>query len=317
MIQSPDYLRISLTDRCNLRCVYCHPGDGTGCGSALSADAVERFVRLAAKCGIIKIRLTGGEPLVHPEIIDIVARISKISGIEKVGMTTNGTLLAKKAEKLRRAGLNAINISMPSLRPEVYSRITGGGNPADALAGLEAALRYGIESVKLNTVILRGMNDEEIEAIASLARDERVETRFIEYMPFDDSPCVMGAVGDDLLVGGDEILARLSALGEMREIPITGAAAAVSYAIEGFMGRVGLIRSITRPFCAGCRRLRLTSNGKLRACLVEGGEVDVNAFLSGENEDPDALAKVFSGCAGMKPERHSGSFTGVMTCIGG
>ena len=310
MNRRPDYLRISLTDRCNLRCIYCHPGRDLGAGHTLGADGVLRLARLAASCGIRKVRLTGGEPLLHPELLKIVRGLRKIDGIGTIGLTTNGVLLHDVAAGLRDAGLSSVNISLPSLRPDVFAGITDGGNLGDVLRGIEAASREGFAPVKLNTVVMRGINDAELTEFALLARNNPFEVRFIEFMPFRK-------LDEDYLVPNDELLERLRSLGRIRPVPPNGENATASvYRIEGFRGRIGFISPMSHPMCARCNRIRLTAAGRLRACLVEGGESDVRPFMN-DGIETGKFAKCLTRCAALKPARHSGSFRGVMTCIGG
>jgi len=313
MRRLPKYLRISVTDRCNLHCLYCRPsGVSPERGfHTLTCSQVVNFVSSAAACGIEKVRLTGGEPLVHEEIVEIVRRVSQVQGVRSLGLTTNGHGLAQLARPLREAGLQRVNISLPSLRPESYRRITGGSLRA-ATAGFDAALREQYPAVKLNVVVLRGINDAEIEQLAALAQQASVEVRFIEYMPFCTIPGV-----ENPLVPASEVLERLRSLGEL-SIDHSGEAgsSAIRFSVAGFRGRVALIAPMTRPFCAACGRIRLTANGRLRACLVDGGEVDARPALN-NGADPQLVRTLLEKAMSLKPARHNARFSGVMTCIGG
>jgi len=312
MTRLPAYLRISVTDRCGLRCVYCRPAPGPAplAAHSLTRRQVVNFVRAAAACGVRKVRLTGGEPLLHEDIVDIVRDLGTVVGIRSLGLTTNGQHLAPLARPLRRAGLGSVNISLPSLRREVYRRITG-GSLGPTLAGVEAALREGYPQVKLNVVLLRGINDGEVEELARLARRHPVEVRFIECMPFCEIP---GA--PEPLVPAAEVLGRLRELGPISAERGDENASATRFSLDGYVGRVALISPMTQPFCSTCDRVRLTASGKLRACLVDGGEVDAGPVL--ENGcDASALRVLLEKTMRRKPARHHARFSGVMTCIGG
>ena len=282
-----------------------------GVRHVLEAGAVLRVARLAASCGIRKIRLTGGEPLLHPELIArIVPGLKDVPGLRTIGLTTNGILLSDAAADLRKAGLSSVNISLPSLRRDVFSQVTGGGDVERVLAGIEAALREGFAPVRLNVVVMRGVNDDELTELAAFARKEPLDVRFIEFMPFRH-------LERNHFVPNSEVLESLRRLGRIRAVPPNGdISTADLYDVEGFRGRVGLISPISQPMCAQCRRLRLTADGKLRACLVEGGEVDVRPFID-NGLDKTRFAEYLARCNALKPTQHHGSFKGVMTRIGG
>jgi len=312
MNRLPRYFRISVTDRCDLACVYCRPRGERPRGRAhtLTCREVVRFVRTAAACGVEKIRLTGGEPLLHEDILDMVRGLRSVPGIRSLGLTTNGQHLASLARPLREAGLSSVNISLPSLRPDVYRRVTG-GRLREVLAGVGAALREGFAPVKLNVVVLRDVNDGEVEALGRLARGQPVEVRFIECMPFCEAPD-----SPVPFVSADEILEKLRALGRLRPEPGGASASAIRFSIPGFRGRVALIAPVTRPFCTGCRRLRLTAGGMVRACLVDGGEVDARPILR-NGAGVVAMRRLLARAMELKPSRHHARFPGVMTRIGG
>lgn len=307
------YLRVSVTSRCNLRCVYCRPARGAKEADVLAREDIVRFVRLAVQCGITKVRLTGGEPLVRGDIVEIVRELASSPGLGDLGLTTNGTLLAPLASALRQAGLRRINIGLSAITPEVYRSITRGGDVGDALAGLRAALDAGFAPVKVNVVVMRGINDAEIPALARLSRDDAIEVRFVEYMPF-------GATrekGASFVVPADEVLERLRELGELEALPgRRGAASARRYRIAGHKGVVGIIAPHSQPFCRGCTRVRLTADGRLRACLIEGGEQDVLPLIR-RGLDPATMERLLAQAAAAKPELHRGSFRGSMHRIGG
>lgn len=309
------YLRISVTSRCNLACVYCRPRgeEDRQDDDLLSADTIVRFVRYAVESGVTKVRVTGGEPLVRPDIVTIVQSLARVPGLHDLGLTTNGTRLGTLAEPLFGAGLRRINIGISSLRPDVYARVTRGGRLADALAGLQAALDMGFDPVKVNVVVMRGVNDGEIPELARLAERRAVQVRFVEYMPFVDGP----AERDRLFVPADEILDRLRALGEFEPVAGRGRGGpARQYQVAGLAGTVGLIMPHSEPFCATCNRIRLTADGKVRACLVDGGEQDAVGVLR-NGLDRQSVARLLERAMGMKPQRHTGRFCGKMYQIGG
>lgn len=256
------YLRLSVTERCNLRCRYCMPEDGIckkNHGEMLTEDEMILAVEAAAALGIRKIRLTGGEPLVKRNILSICRRTAAVKGIEEVCLTTNGTLLPGLARPLREAGVDRVNLSLDTLNGEKYAHMTRRGSLEDALAGLEAALEAGFEKVKINTVLMGGFNDDEIGELAALSVRYPVDVRFIELMPMYDS----GEFGQETMIPCDEVLARLP---DLEPVPVEDGVARL-YRLPGAPGRVGLISPVSSHFCAACDRLRLTADGKLRPCL--------------------------------------------------
>ncbi|MGM9615325.1 MAG: GTP 3',8-cyclase MoaA [Oscillospiraceae bacterium] len=261
------YLRVSVTDLCNLRCRYCMP-DGV-CqrkhSEILSFEEIAEIVAAAAELGISKIRITGGEPLVRRDCVELCRMIGAIDGINEIDMTTNGTLLPRYAGELKAAGVHRVNISIDSLEPAKYAQITGGGVLRDALAGIEAAAEAGLEPIKLNTVLIGGFNDDEIPAFVELTRRMPIEMRFIELMPMG------GHFGKEAYLPGDTVLQRVP---ELRELPHNGGVARL-YALPGGQGRVGLISPLSRHFCGSCNRLRLTSEGNLKPCLHSDQEIPV------------------------------------------
>jgi cyclic pyranopterin phosphate synthase len=330
-----DYLRISVTDRCNLRCVYCMPPEGVDWkpqADILSFEEIERFARVAADEGISKIRLTGGEPLVRLGIVDHVRRLLETSGIEAIALTTNATLLRRHAADLAEAGLKRINISLDTLDPEVYARVTRGGKLAAALDGIEAAFEAGMDPVKLNVVVVRSL-DQDLLGFAKMTIDRPLHIRFIEYMP-------VGEVGEHSCtsaeadgwseadhVSTDEILIRVTAegaaagLGELaaveRDRAPGGWGPARYYRFPGAQGTIGVISPLSHHFCGECNRLRLTADGKLRTCLFSDDELDVRSVLRG-GTDGDVRALIESALA-SKPEGHNQQHGTVrrMSQIGG
>jgi GTP 3',8-cyclase len=315
-----DYLRISLTDRCNLRCVYCMPAEGVTWkphAEMLTFEEIERFAGIAVDEGISKIRLTGGEPLVRKGVVDHVRRLRDVTGIETIALTTNGTLLPRFARDLREAGLTRINISLDSLDPDVYAAVTRGGRLADALAGVDAAFDAGFDPVKLNVVVVRSL-DQDLSAFARLTLDRPLHVRFIEYMSVGDAAEGAGCHTDrrawtrEDIVPSDEIIERLTAEGASAGLgdlaPLAHADApggwgpARYYRFPGAPGTVGVISSLSHHFCAECNRLRLTADGQLRTCLFRDEEIDVRTVLR-EGTDDDVRAVVRRALAD-KPESH-------------
>ena len=270
-----DYLRISLTDACNLRCVYCMPEDMRFKPRAelLQDDEILAIVRAAAELGTTKIRLTGGEPTIRPGVVELVRSIAAVPGIAKVAMTTNGLLLADLAEPLAQAGLQALNVSIDTLNPAKFRRITRWGDLHRVWDGVAAAEAAGIYPLKLNAVVTRGFNEEEVVELARLSIDRRWHIRFIELMP-------LGSVADfqqESVVSSAETQARIEAeLGPLHPVPgHDGHDPARPYRLAGAQGQIGFISTVTEPFCAGCNRYRLTADGKLRLCLLRDREVDL------------------------------------------
>ncbi|MFW6162464.1 MAG: GTP 3',8-cyclase MoaA [Planctomycetota bacterium] len=307
------YLRVSVTSRCNLRCLHCQPGCGGEGEDVLTKDEIVRFVRVAVACGIDKVRLTGGEPLVRADIVEMVRQLAGLAGLEHLGLTTNGCLLPEKAQALRRAGLRRVNIGLSALDPDVYDRMTRSARSRRALNGLQAALDAGFRPVKVNVVVLRGVNDREIPALARLSADPRIEVRFIEYMPFGAD----AVLRDRYLVPAREVLDRLREMGDVEPLPdARGPASAARYRIRGYGGTVGIIAPHSEPFCGACNRIRLTADGKLRACLIDGGERDILPLLRA-GIDHATMERLLAEAAARKPAVHSGAFCGQMHRIGG
>jgi cyclic pyranopterin phosphate synthase len=281
-----EYLRLSLTERCNLACVYCRVSPPCSCGGEageLSVADIKKIIPCVTALGINKVRLTGGEPLLRRDLEDITACLGTYGEIHDVAITTNGQGLARRVEALKKAGLRRVNISLDSLKPGRYREITGGGKLKETLEGIEAALAWGLDPVKLNCVVLRGRNDDEAGAFIALARELPLHVRFIELMPF-------GAAGD-LRVCSADILASH---GELRELepgqrpgPALGGDTAALYTGEGFLGTVGFISPMSRPFCHTCGRIRITADCKLKPCLGNDIELDLRPLLDG----PDTVLR--------------------------
>lgn len=291
-----NYMRISITDLCNLRCVYCMPEEGVPKrrhATNLSFEEIEALVRAGVDMGIDKIRLTGGEPLVRAGVLDLVKKIGAIPGIKDFAMTTNGILLPQMARDLKAAGLRRVNISLDTFDPEKYARITRCGRLEDALAGIDAAVSAGLTPLKINTVLIKGFNDDEIEAFVDYTRKNPVEVRFIELMPLGEG--AEYAFGQ--YMPGEAVLARVPELVPAASAP--GAPARLC-TLPGALGKVGLINPISHRFCSDCNRIRLTADGKLKPCLHSDEELDVKALCRAGRSYGEILEMAVSA----KPERH-------------
>ena len=271
-----DYLRISVTDRCNLRCVYCMPAEGVRNlphNDILRYEEIATVARAAAEMGIKKIRLTGGEPLVRLGLADLVKMLSQIEGIDDIALTTNGTLLKKYASELKNAGLKRVNISLDSLKKERYQQITRTGKLDDAMDGIAFAKEIGLNPVKINMVVIRGINDDEVTDFARLSIEKGWHVRFIEPMPFVDNTSFS-------FVPITEIIERLKVFGDLEPYPSkNGNGPARYFKIAGATGTIGFISPMSECFCSSCNRLRLTVDGMLRPCLMSNHELDLRSAL--------------------------------------
>jgi molybdenum cofactor biosynthesis protein A len=295
-----DYLRIAVTDRCNLRCVYCMPEEGvdfTEKGRLLRSDEILRVVRVAGRLGVRKIRLTGGEPLVRKDIVELVHETVETPGIRKVCLTTNGLLLPSLAWPLRKAGLYGLNISLDTLDPKRFQRCTRRAGIERVMAGLERALALRFPSVKMNVVAIRGFNDDEIDGFARLTRNEPVTVRFIELMPFDGHQ--IWRTGRFL--GTAELVRRFRELYPSSEIAAGSSTEEQVYRIPGHAGKVAFIPSYTRSFCRECTRIRLTADGRIRNCLYCEDEYDLLELLRNGGTD-DAIGRTLQHAMWRKPE---------------
>ena len=282
------YLRLSVTDRCNLRCSYCRPRDASGGpkqGRSLSREEIARVVRLFAAMGIDKVRVTGGEPFIRPDILDIVRDTARIPGIDVLAATTNGTLLSNLADDLRDAGMTHLNVSLDTLRPERFAGIAGADTFDRVLAGIDAAQRAGFDALKLNVVVMRGANDDELVEFVEFGAERRIEVRFIEFMPFRSN-----GWSDRCLVTCAEMRARLSERYGLAEVVGDGGSGVAGrYSVDELGTTVGFISSLSHPFCAGCDRLRITADGALKTCLFRPPELDLAPLL--EDGADDALLR--------------------------
>ncbi|WP_448600947.1 GTP 3',8-cyclase MoaA [Thermoflexus hugenholtzii] len=288
------YLRISLTDRCNLRCIYCMPEQMVFLPreELLTDDELIRLARLFAELGFDKIRLTGGEPTVRPHLVELVARMAALPGIREISMTTNGLRLKALAEPLARAGLKRVNVSLDTLDPEKFRRITRWGRLEDVWEGILAAEAAGLTPIKLNAVVVRGYNDSDVIDLAALTLSRPWQVRFIEVMPFADvAPFAQQAVVStaEMIRALESEFGPLEPVGDGR---LDGEARV--YRIRGAVGTVGFISPVSEPFCAQCNRVRLTAEGRLRLCLLRDDEVDLREPLRSGASDEELKALIRS-----------------------
>ncbi len=298
-----EYLRLSVTDRCNLRCRYCMPDEGVesvGHGGVLSYEELLRVASIAARLGVCKIRITGGEPLVRKGIVELIRSLAALPERPEITLTTNGLLLAPMAADLKNAGLSRVNVSLDTLRPERFVEITRRGGLEKVLAGLEAADAAGLVPLKINMVPIAGVNADEIVDFARLTLERPWEIRFIEFMP------VSGALGypPESRFPADDIENELARLGPLEPIDRTGPAGpARLFRYFGGLGRIGVIPAVSHHFCSECNRLRVTADGRLRPCLFADKELDVRALLRAGADD-DAVGALLLEAVGAKPEGH-------------
>ncbi len=310
-----NYLRLSITDRCNLRCCYCMPATGVpACehGDILRYEELLKVAEAAVSLGIEKVRITGGEPLVRKGLISFLNQLGSLSGLSEMTLTTNGLLLEETAEQLKAVGVNRLNVSLDSLDPQTYAQITRGGDLKKVLAGLEAAEQAGLR-LKLNMVVMRGINDHEVENFAALSQQHPWSVRFIEYMP-----TIREAAWKNRVISGGEILERLKqtfALSFLSTSRLCGPAK--PYRIDGAIGTVGIITPMSEHFCGNCNRIRVTSQGFAKSCLLSNQSRDLKPALAEGGEAVKlALSEVI---AGKNLQHHfmdeDGSFQ--MSCVGG
>lgn len=311
-----DHLRLSLTDHCNLACRYCVPTDAPPSGKMIDPDFAFEVVRwLSQRHGIRHVRLTGGEPLVFPDLIPLVERLAKLQTLQEISLTTNGQALAQKAKALREAGLARVNISLDVLDPDRFTYITRGGDINHTLAGVQAAVDAGLTPVKINVVAQRGLNDDRLPDIAEWGLTRGCVVRFLEVMPVGP----LAHVAKQHLVPAAEILERLAERFELRAIPQTIGQPATDYAAtgNGVRGVIGLIGATTRPFCDRCRRLRVTSRGKLVACLHDDRRFDLTRWWDGHVLDIARADAVVCTAAASKPEQGPRHQSLTMLSLGG
>ncbi|MCL5022020.1 MAG: GTP 3',8-cyclase MoaA [Nitrospirae bacterium] len=298
-----DYMRISITDRCNLRCIYCMPSGGVRPiehREILSYEEIARVVKVAAALGVRKVRITGGEPLARKNVSFLVSSLKGIPGIEDMSLTTNGILLEKYARELSGAGLDRVNVSLDSLRPQRYREITRGGEIGFVMRGIEAAEDVGLTPVKMNMVPIRGMNDGEIEEFARMTLSTPRHVRFIEFMPIG----ARELWSDDRYISSDETRAVVEKIGALSPVRARKNGPAKYFRFAGAPGVVGFISALTHHFCADCNRLRLTADGKLRPCLFSETEIDLKPALRNSRSDAE-LERLLRLSIDVKPEGHN------------
>ena len=316
-----NYLRISITDRCNLKCIYCVPGDQIprlSHDDILTYEEILRLVRIGIKLGISKIRVTGGEPLVRKGVYDFLTDLSGLVGLTDLSLTTNGISLKANLNKIKAAGIKRINISLDTLNRTKFEHITGFDLFSQVWQGIEMALEMGFHPIKLNIVALNGINDDELTDMARLSFDYPLHIRFIEYMPIGESQ-----IGNGPLLLAPEIKKRISVLGNL--IPVSNKlndGPAQRYQFEGAVGEIGFIHAMSHHFCDRCNRLRLTARGQLRPCLLSDHHEDVKGIMRSGGTD-EQLAEVFFKAVRHKPSDHNlatqnpSRVCGQMSSIGG
>jgi len=336
-------LRISITDRCNFRCVYCMPGEGVRWQpreDILTFEEIARVVRAAIDVhGIRRFKLTGGEPTVRHGLLDLVRLLRRIDGIEDLSLTTNGALLESLAAPLKECGLDRITVSIDSLRPDRFKQITRTGDLMTVLRGLDRCQDAGFASLKINCVTMRGTNDDEFADFARLTLNRKLTVRFIEYMPLGDAAilhtsdrpvsssetgpaggCGAQDRGSDAFISEPEVRSRIeSELGALEPVDRStepGVGPASVYRLERGVGRIGFISAMSAPFCSTCNRLRLTADGVLRSCLFDGGEVSIRELLR-SGATPRELAEEMTRCVRLKPQVHSAHGNQQMSRMGG
>jgi len=298
-----NYLRISITDRCNLKCIYCVPRDlipRLSHEEILTYEEILRLVRLGVKLGISKIRITGGEPLVRKGVYDFLNEMSRIDGLADLSLTTNAVVLKDNLKKIKAAGIKRINISLDTLKREKFAKITGMDLFDRVWQGIEGARDMAFHPLKINIVALNGVNDDELIDMAKLSFDQPFHIRFIEYMPIGESQ-----MGNAPLLLAPEIKKRISVLGNL--IPVRNSAndgPAQRYRFEGALGEIGFIHALSHHFCDRCNRLRLTARGQLRPCLLSDHHEDIRGPLRSGSSD-DQLAQIFFKAVSHKPSDHN------------
>ncbi|NWF75147.1 MAG: GTP 3',8-cyclase MoaA [Nitrospirae bacterium] len=298
-----DYLRISVTDRCNLRCIYCMPADGLipiEHKEILSFEEIVRIVKISVNHGVTKIRITGGEPLVRRNVIYLIRLLNSIEGIKDLSLTTNGILLERYADDLVDAGLKRVNISLDSLRPERFREITRGGDINRVLNGIKSAEKAGLTPIKINMVPIRGINDDEIEDFARMTIKHPYQIRFIEFMPFG----TQGMWKPEKFISSEGIRYIVEKFGKLTPVVQKKSGPARYFKFDGADGVIGFISPISNHFCSECNRLRLTADGKLRPCLFSETEIDLKPALrsNASDEEIDRLIKL---SIDVKPKGHN------------
>jgi len=298
-----DYLRVSVTDRCNLRCSYCMPEDGVPNiphSSIMSFEDIELLVRSAISIGFTKVRLTGGEPLVRKGICDLVRIISRIEGLNDLSLTTNGVLLSETAKELKDAGLDRVNISLDTLKPDRFYEITRRDLFNKVIEGIDAALEARLDPVKINVVLIRGTNDDEIEDFVEITRERPLSVRFIEFMPISH----MSEWTRKKVIPSSDLKSEIQKRYQLIPLPEKkGSGPSEDYQVKGFSGSVGFITPVTESFCEKCNRIRVTSDGRIRSCLFSDNEHDILPLLRG-GKDIEEIADFIRKSISKKPMCH-------------
>ena len=296
-----DYIRISITDKCNLKCIYCMPPEGVKFfeeKDVMTNEEILRFVRIAGKHGLRNIRITGGEPLMRRDIIGLISSI-KQTGIRDLSITTNGISLSRHAADLKKAGLDRVNISLDTMDPDRYRSITGGGDIDCVWQSIRRAEETGLSPVKINVVPIRGVNEDEIVSFASLTFDHDYHIRFIEFMP---ATC-NGFWQKDKYVSSEEAKKRISVLGDLERLTFRGRGPSRNYRIKGATGVIGFISPLSDHFCGACSRLRLTANGEIRPCLFSDIRIDIKTPMRNGASDEE-IEELFCLAVSVKPQGH-------------
>ncbi len=304
------YLRVSITDRCNYRCIYCKPEEQFEFiphGEILRYEEIIEIIEEAVNLGVTKVRITGGEPLARKGVVDFIKKLREIKKLEDISLTTNGFFLIEYAERLKDAGLNRVNISLDSLQEEKYKKITRGGSLEKALKGIDSALKAGLWPIKINTVLIRGINDDEVEDFVRLTLGRPLNIRFIEFMPSGEE---LKDNYRDKFISVLEIKESLAEKYSFKPINInSGNGPAKYYQVKGGQGTIGFITALSQHFCETCNRIRLTSEGKLRPCLFSNKEVDIKqAIRNAKTDDKVIRSKIIRNnieeAINIKPEGH-------------
>lgn len=299
------YLRLSLTERCNLRCTYCMPAEGVPLRpktDILTFEEIVRLSKLFASLGINKIRLTGGEPLVRKDVESLVRGIARIPGIEQLAITTNGILLEQKIDKLKAAGVTHLNISLDTLRPDRFVEITRRPGLEKVLRAIDKALEFGYGPVKINCVVLKGFNDDELIDFIELGRERPLDIRFIEFMPFTGNEWSLGEFMSYRAML-ETVESKLG--GKLESLGHNGTEISKGYRVSGFVGTVGFISSMSDDFCSGCNRLRITADGNLKVCLFGQSEVSLRDAMRGGASDSD-VEEMIRSAVQKKKASHDG-----------
>ncbi len=300
------YLRISLTERCNLRCMYCMPEEGVPLSphaEILTFEEIERLTRLFVRLGIRKLRLTGGEPLVRKDVLTLIDRLGQIEGIDTLALTTNGLLLSKKIHRLHAAGVNLINISLDTLQSDRFTYITRRTGFNTLMQAINKALEYGYQPVKINCVVMKGFNEDELVDFVALTKDQPIEVRFIEYMPFDGNRWQ-----DRQMMPYRDMISEIQKVHPLERLADGQNETSKTYQVPGFKGQVGFISSMSEHFCGSCNRLRITADGNLKVCLFGAAEVSLRDAMRAGHPDEE-LAELIQAAVLRKKAAHAGMYS--------